>query len=506
PRFKHTAPSQKQQRADRVASAEPPPPWHARKVAELEKQLAAAREQLATGGKTGSNAMEVDVDSGELPPQTTAQIRVRLDEIDEATRAIKDLKDPCFEKAREDLEAERKRLRVDLEASKPVPAQLRSLSFQSAKWNSKKEQLVVEAEQAILQIAEEQTRLASTVPRPPPSSTVAGELVAALGITVDKLGGILAGLGDDGQVQAKLDSALEEVRVLEERKRQERAVPEAAQQEKTEPQREAAPPDDARPAPGGVDVPTPDDTNLEELRAFLGRAGVAVQPEADEAAIRGGVRKLAEGLNEWRTEKRAKVQAGPQPLDSRPRRGAELDGSSHGAGGLVAKGRGKGRARRAAAARVVDASPLAPGPTRAADGRSAAPSGPLATEQAGSKGSLATLNCSSEKQLLGYMAHCSHTVVAVQEHHVAPDDLADAQHRLLDAGWQGIWAAADPTGNGGTQAGLAVLARPNVLITRGPCLNGQTELAGGRALPAQVHWGVPGGVVLVSVHLYVNEG
>eukprot|EP00959_Pyramimonas_sp_CCMP1952_P385224 8073365-Pyramimonas_sp.AAC.1 len=68
--------------------------------------------------------MEVDVESGELPPQTPAQIRVRLDEIDEALRAIKDLKDPCFEKAREDYEVERKRLRMDLEASKPVPAQL----------------------------------------------------------------------------------------------------------------------------------------------------------------------------------------------------------------------------------------------------------------------------------------------------------------------------------------------------------------------------------------------
>ena len=44
------------------------------------------------------------------------------------------------------------------------------------------------------------------------------------------------------------------------------------------------------------------------------------------------------------------------------------------------------------------------------------------------------------------------------------------------------------------------------MITRAPCMGGQAVLAGGRALPAQVHWGVPGGVVLVSVDLYVNEG
>eukprot|EP00959_Pyramimonas_sp_CCMP1952_P450993 9442522-Pyramimonas_sp.AAC.1 len=31
-------------------------------------------------------------------------------------------------------------------------------------------------------------------------------------------------------------------------------------------------------------------------------------------------------------------------------------------------------------------------------------------------------------------------------------------------------------------------------------------MANGRALAAHVHWGVPGGFILISTYLYVNEG
>eukprot|EP00959_Pyramimonas_sp_CCMP1952_P228332 4774229-Pyramimonas_sp.AAC.1 len=65
------------------------------------------------------------------------------------------------------------------------------------------EELVAETDRAILQINEEQARLAASVPRPPEANAV-DERVEALAISVGKLGSFLQGLGDDGTLTAKL--------------------------------------------------------------------------------------------------------------------------------------------------------------------------------------------------------------------------------------------------------------------------------------------------------------
>ena len=122
------------------------------------------------------------------------------------------------------------------------------------------------------------------------------------------------------------------------------------------------------------------------------------------------------------------------------------------------------------------------------------------------KGSVVTFNCSEEGQLLRFLDSCEHTVVAIQEHHVAEDRLPDLQHRALDPGWHGVWSSAIKSGNQeGTQAGLAILAKGDVLVTAPPGRS-TPHMANGRALAAHVHWGVPGGFILISTYLYVNEG
>eukprot|EP00959_Pyramimonas_sp_CCMP1952_P303138 6343000-Pyramimonas_sp.AAC.1 len=94
---------------------------------------------------------------------------------------------------------------------------------------------------------------------------------------------------------------------------------------------------------------------------------------------------------------------------------------------------------------------------------------------------------------------CMHTVVMLQEHHISATLLADAQAR-------GVWPDAKEPGNaGGTQSGLAILARPTAMMTRAQFMTAGS-LADGRALPAQVHWGVPGGLMLITMYSYVNEG
>eukprot|EP00959_Pyramimonas_sp_CCMP1952_P274221 5731893-Pyramimonas_sp.AAC.1 len=68
-----------------------------------------------------------------------------------------------------------------------------------------------------------------------------------------------------------------------------------------------------------------------------------------------------------------------------------------------------------------------------------------------------------------FLVGCPHAVVMLQEHHISANLLADAQARVTDMNWQGLWSAAKETGSAsGAQSGLAILARPTVLVTRAP--------------------------------------
>ncbi|CAK0906391.1 unnamed protein product, partial [Prorocentrum cordatum] len=101
-------------------------------------------------------------------------------------------------------------------------------------------------------------------------------------------------------------------------------------------------------------------------------------------------------------------------------------------------------------------------------------------------------------------AECS--VMAVQETHVDQEHLADKQHAMLDAGWKGLWAPAIRSDSGaGTTGGVAVLVPSHITATAPPQCDSHI-LIPGRAVACHVRWGLPGGLVVISVYLKDGEG
>ena len=96
-------------------------------------------------------------------------------------------------------------------------------------------------------------------------------------------------------------------------------------------------------------------------------------------------------------------------------------------------------------------------------------------------------------------------MLAVQEHKADEDRLADVQRRAADKGWSGVWSPAVVTDKGGTSGGLAVLTRGRAMVTAPPCRSDPC-IYPGRAMAARVHWGFPGGIVIITVYLVVGEG
>ncbi|CAK0803432.1 unnamed protein product, partial [Prorocentrum cordatum] len=536
----------------------------------LAKELASTKAKLAeTTSKQHAPSMEVDEGAEHCEGQGDSldQKRARLEEVDAALRAIAGSSEVLFETARVELEDTRKKLSAELAAAKPVPAQLRTLSFKLGKLEQKRAkqeealqaakdkvvqankeadeatQQLAESDAAILELQQEQTRLAATLPRPPAGGvSPKADIVEGLGVTIEKLGAMLAELGDSGVLAEKLGAVLGEVREYEQRKVEAAAqeAKAAAEARATQAKAEPVPSQGAKESEAGPDLPDPDTATEEELRE---------------------VRKITDALGGWREVKRAKASAArsmrrAQLLErvgareqaltkarARRRRGkasskvglsaadrdvllprragqgpaaasgsqaacsavgsvglqvgnrTEALGSAAGDRSIAAgdrseppfgqTGRGDDEADRGGrlggndygeVCSGIGSAGLPAGTTGGGDGKDDAWGRPFPFSHTGAdedgnhvpdrKGSIVTFNCSEEGQLLRFLDSCEHTVVAIQEHHVAEDRLPDLQHRALDPGWHGVWSSATKTGNQeGTQAGLAILAKGDALVT-----------------------------------------
>eukprot|EP00959_Pyramimonas_sp_CCMP1952_P135088 2826541-Pyramimonas_sp.AAC.1 len=79
------------------------------------------------------------------------------------------------------------------------------------------------------------------------------------------------------------------------------------------------------------------------------------------------------------------------------------------------------------------------------------------------------------------------------------------QNRLADLGWHGAWTAGLGTDAQCTGSGAAVLAPSFVSLTTAPGLADGT-LVPGRAAAARVHWGIPQGLVCISLYCVDSVG
>ncbi|CAK0793895.1 unnamed protein product [Prorocentrum cordatum] len=79
--------------------------------------------------------------------------------------------------------------------------------------------------------------------------------------------------------------------------------------------------------------------------------------------------------------------------------------------------------------------------------------------------------------------------------------LGEFQARALDAGWHGLWAPSPSTGDSATSnfGGVAVLV-PTYIMVPAPPDDGHI-IYPGRAVCAQINWGVAGGIIVASVYL-----
>ena len=99
-------------------------------------------------------------------------------------------------------------------------------------------------------------------------------------------------------------------------------------------------------------------------------------------------------------------------------------------------------------------------------------------------------------------------MLLLQEHHVLdPTKLATVQSEMLDYGFSGVWAPASPSPSApcGTVGGVAILAKTSIVVTAPPLLK-TPVLHKGRLAAAHVHWGVGGGLVMLSVYLVDSAG
>ena len=119
---------------------------------------------------------------------------------------------------------------------------------------------------------------------------------------------------------------------------------------------------------------------------------------------------------------------------------------------------------------------------------------------------ITTVNSTNAGPLTKYLATATAPVVLVQEHHKTDAKLATFEAELADLGWRGAWTAAVPSpATSGSQGGTAVLARSDIAVTEVPGAPGGVLLRG-RATAALVNWGLPQGLVCVSLYLRTGEG
>ena len=121
------------------------------------------------------------------------------------------------------------------------------------------------------------------------------------------------------------------------------------------------------------------------------------------------------------------------------------------------------------------------------------------------KGQFVTANFTSHGPMVEFLKEATCEIVTVQEHRATGERLPDVQSRCRDAGYHGIWATAIPTDAGDSSGGVAVLAKSNITISAPP---GRPDpvMEEGRMVGGHFHYGVTGGIVMISVYLRTGEG
>eukprot|EP00959_Pyramimonas_sp_CCMP1952_P218212 4564401-Pyramimonas_sp.AAC.1 len=119
--------------------------------------------------------------------------------------------------------------------------------------------------------------------------------------------------------------------------------------------------------------------------------------------------------------------------------------------------------------------------------------------------SLVAVNTTPYGPMLDYLACATECVIAIQEHRVTPELLADKQHAVLDAGYRGLWAPAihSDGGGAGITGGVAVVVPSHIGFCAPP--GDSHTIIPGRAVACHVNWGVHGGMVVLSMHLKGGE-
>ena len=118
---------------------------------------------------------------------------------------------------------------------------------------------------------------------------------------------------------------------------------------------------------------------------------------------------------------------------------------------------------------------------------------------------IVTVNANSHGTLMRYLNTSEADVIFAQETHAMYCKLPEVQADALDMGWRGQWLAAEPTPDGGSEGGVAVLTRTNIQCTQAPFLQ-RGEIVAGRAVAGLVQAGRPGGLVCISIYLATAEG
>ncbi|CAK0906075.1 unnamed protein product, partial [Prorocentrum cordatum] len=115
---------------------------------------------------------------------------------------------------------------------------------------------------------------------------------------------------------------------------------------------------------------------------------------------------------------------------------------------------------------------------------------------------LSTVNPGSHGPLLNFQPRFLGKVAVVQETRVVDQRLGAVQSVARDAGWHGLWAPAEETGGASAascSSGVCVLAPANAMVTMPP--NGDHAVFPRHAVAAHVHWGVPGGLIVIGVRM-----
>ncbi|CAK0840691.1 unnamed protein product [Prorocentrum cordatum] len=476
----------------------------AAKVKELEAQLAKLREHPPGQGPTATG-------TGASPPWAAAPgdadtvKRSRIKMLDQLLRVTTDPADAdIVAKWRE----ERARLDAELFQDRPIEHQARSLASRLSSARARQATIqatrdeqqrkideltrgladtdskLQEAAAEVLRL-EQQTRAAMSRVQPPEGTQppTLADLLPTFAVSVEQLGKVASGLGLGADMVKELQAMANTVSKLQN-------MPQA------KPPEPAPAPDDED---GDESCAEPPDIEMseQEYRETLGAAGVQVEESDTPDIVREKFKRLQQSYLDTVAKKGDygitegysvyAYAAGPWQHalltdlifgDWRQRAPTVLGRHAL----LTALALGESRRQRAKVQ-----------PTHA-------------VSQPQLKGLITTVNATSYGPLFDFLATYRGTILLAQELRITDSRLGEFQARALDAGWHGLWAPSPSTGDSATSnfGGVAVLVPTYIMVTAPP--DDGHIIYPGRAVCAQINWGVAGGIIVASVYLVTSIG